>query len=45
MAKTPRKILFSIVSTSARENQIAIAEEILPYFRNRQPQPARAAAE
>ena len=27
------------------ENQIAIAEEILPYFRNRDPQPTRAAAE
>ncbi len=27
------------------ENQIAIAEEILPYFRDRQPQPIRAAAE
>ena len=28
-----------------RENQIAIAEEILPYFRNRSPEPRRAAAE
>ena len=28
-----------------RENQIAIAEEILPYFRDRAPQPARMAAE
>ena len=27
------------------ENQIAIAEEILPYFRDRQPQPIRTAAE
>ena len=27
------------------ENQIAIAEEILPYFRDRQPQRPRAAAE
>lgn len=28
-----------------RENQIAIAEEILPYFRDREPQPTSAAAE
>jgi alkanesulfonate monooxygenase SsuD/methylene tetrahydromethanopterin reductase-like flavin-dependent oxidoreductase (luciferase family) len=28
-----------------RENQIAIAEEILPYFRDRQPQPTSAAPE
>lgn len=28
-----------------RENQIAIAEEILPYFRNRQPQPNAVAAQ
>jgi len=27
------------------ENQIAIAEEILPFFRDRQPQTPRAAAE
>ena len=28
-----------------RENQIAIAEEVLPYFRDRKPQPVKMAAE
>ncbi len=28
-----------------QENQIAIAKEVLPYFKNRQPQPTKAAAE
>jgi len=28
-----------------QENQIAIAKEVLPYFKNRQPQPVKAAAE